>query len=150
MNQDDYYKAQIVQYCWFHSDHSNSLQGLEAVAFGICSRYDSGWSDWPGVFSTLDKYAGNLPVINPAPSPNDHTWMKLLAGIDSIFDGSRPDTMTTAKTITRTSEEGKLVRGLYWANLNLPLSNFFKTEILGNREAHHQIAVVGAGLTFFS
>lgn len=143
MDIDSYYKSQLIRYAWFHCNHKDALNGLKAHLFVLCNRFDSGFGSWQSILDTADHYAGNPKITNPAPNSNDALWMKLLAAIDSIYDGTEPST-ATATTI-----DGKVIPALYIVDLTEPITDWFRLNILQQREDHHQINVCGR-LTLFS
>jgi hypothetical protein len=61
---------------------------------------------------------------------NDPLLGQLLNGIDAIYDRKEFDHMASAKDPIN----GTTTTALYFADLNKPMTEFFKTKILGDKE----------------
>ncbi len=85
------------------------------------------------MLARYEDYAGNIPgPVQEYPNLNDPLFRQLLNGIDAIYDGKELDQMTSAKDPLN----GAVATAMYFADLNKPMSEFFKTKILGDKENH--------------
>lgn len=140
MNLDSYVKGQLVHYLYYHCHHKDALVGLKAHAFVLRNRVMNGWGGWLDVLDLASRYEGNVKVTNPAPSGNDFLWIKLLSAIDSIFDGSEP---STVDGMAGTTAGLRHVSGLYIFDPEEPVTDWFKENILNQKESHKKIGSVG-------
>jgi hypothetical protein len=86
------------------------------------------------------KYKNPLSAENSNPSTRG-----LLNGIDVIYGGKEFDQMTSATDPIN----GTTTTALYFAHLNKPMTDFFKTRILGDKENHRMRGKTGS-LTLFN
>ena len=145
MNADNLIKALLVQKAW-REDHCNAIHGLHCCVYIVRNRVRAGWGSWLSVLQHYEDYAGNPPgPLQEYPNLNDPLFRQLLNGIDAIYDGKELDQMTSAKDPLN----GTVTTALYFADLNKPMTEFFKTKILGDKENHRLCGKCGT-LTLFN
>lgn len=144
MNTDNFIKALLVERVW-KEDHQNSINGLKCAAFLIRNRVNAGWGGWLQMIQRWEDYAGNVSGPFPNyPNGNDPLFRAILTGIDAIYDGSEVDKITQAENpITK-----KMTIALYMADLNKPLTPFFKERILADKENHKMCGQCGTLFLF--
>jgi hypothetical protein len=149
MKADELVKGLLVERVW-QEDHSNAIHGLHAAAFIIRNRVNAGWGSWLNMIYKYPDYAGNVAgPVKEFPNLNDSLFRRLLADVDTIYDGTMVDNITTSYAPMMRPAIGKATTALYMADLNKPLTPFFKERILGDKENHRHCGVVGS-LTLFS
>jgi len=136
-----------MQKAW-QEDHCNAGNGLNCCVYIVRNRVRAGWVSWLSMLARYEDYAGNIPgPLQEYPNFNDPLFRQLLNGIDAIFDApSRElDQMTSAKDPLN----GTVTTALYFADLNKPMTEFFKTKILADKENHRMCGKAGT-LTLFN
>lgn len=144
MNQDDYIKAKLIDRVW-SEDHQDALHGIKLAAFIIRNRVNAGWGSWLQMIKNFDNFAGNLRGPDLDINFNDPLFRKVNAAVEDIYSGMEPDDMTSSSD----PFSGKTTTALYFANLNKPLTEFFQTKILGDKENHRHCGQCGS-LTLFA
>jgi hypothetical protein len=98
------------------------------------------------MLTRYEDYTGNVPgPLQEYPNLNDPLFRQLLNGIDAIYDGKERDQMTSAKDPLN----GTTSTAMYFADLNKPMTEFFKTNILRDKKNHRMCGKNGT-LTLFS
>jgi hypothetical protein len=89
-----------------------------------------------------EDYAGNIPgPTQEYPNLNDPLFLQLLNGVDAIYDAPAHelDQITNAKDTLN----GAVTTALYFADLNKPMTEFFKTKVLEDKENHRMCGKAG-------
>lgn len=136
MTYENYIKAQLVRFSVDEAYHMGGVEPVLAVAQTIKNRVDAGWcgGDWLRVIDAAPEYVGTIYASRPEVEPRDLTFRRILQSIDDIYYGLADDS-----NVNNDQEQ----KSLYYAELHNINRQWFKTNILSNRESHPMIAKVG-------
>jgi hypothetical protein len=129
LKQDDFVKGVLVQYGWrFGQSYGGGHLAGQMVMQVIANRVRLGWGTWLRMLDRVPDYMAenSLPEL-VHPSVWEPAFVKLLAAVDGIFDGSVPD-------MTRGNEfpgvNGPKSGALYFCALNNIQRPWFKDNIV--------------------
>lgn len=152
MYEADFIKAQVALFCWREASQYGGDQCMTAVAFALRNRVEAGWgggtNDWLGVLSLASKTSFRLeqPLRDQYPDERDPAWRKFFARIDTIVDGTAPDTYTSVEKMW--GPAGSKVTGLYWYAMNEIDNPWFTEYIIQKPDQHQKMATVGPMLFY--
>ena len=146
MTHEGLEKSLLFLQAWKEAGHLGD-QAMTAVALALRNRQRAGWEN--GSCVQIIQHANRLRYNSVEPNPGlpdlrDPIIHRFLARIDGIYDGSTPDTFTSAIHPTEGPRTGK-----YWANLAEITNERFLLAVVRNPSAHPKTSTVGS-LTFFS
>lgn len=138
MTPDQFTCAHLALFAWQRGQR-NATNGILAMAFIVRNRARAGWygGDWLEIIGNdylTSPYREPELVVGAFPDTREPGFLRALQSIESVYDGTEPDPMTKG--------------ALYYAELNLVSSDWFKQNILGDPQKHWRIAQVGT-LTLF-
>ena len=141
LRQDDYMRSALVTTMWRHGRVYGGHLASCMIGSVLANRVRKGWGNWLQVIDRIPKFA----AINEMPTGSPEIWepefVKLLHEVDGIFDGSK--NYATFKT-----HDGSQVDALYWCDSRFIETDYFKEQILGQRERHPRIGDMGTLLLF--
>jgi hypothetical protein len=129
LRQDDYVRSQLVSYGWrFGQSYGGGHLAGQMVMQVIANRVRAGWGSWLRMLDCVPDYmAENVLPELVHPSVWEPTFVRLLAAVEGIYDGSVQD-MTRGNEF---SNQGKIKSGaLYFCALNKVERPWFKNAIL--------------------
>jgi hypothetical protein len=98
------------------------------------------------MLTRYEDHGGNVPgPLQEYTNLNDPLFRQPLIGIDAIYDGKELDPNDQCKRPC----ERATTTAMYFADLNKPMTEFFKTKILGDKENHRLCGKAGS-LTLFN
>lgn len=159
MTAEDFIKGQLVLFAWREGHSYGGVDNMLAVLFVLRNRQRAGWhgGDWLKIVERHDDAAAYGPLelartqVAGARLSGSTVMMetierlarpqfpdlriyemqqKLLPRVDDIFSGMAPDVYTEDKA-------------LYYAELNGPLRERFKSEVCSRPVEHPRVAQVG-------
>lgn len=144
MTADDYIKSKLASFAWKEAAQYGGTQNMTAVALVIRNRVYAGWcgGDWLDVLANAPVSSALNPrheLIEPQPDFREPAMRRFLQAMDSIYDGSLPDTLTV-----NPKKEG----ALYYAELDKIERDWFLENICRKPENHPITSKVGP-VTFF-
>jgi hypothetical protein len=122
-------------------------QAMLAVAFALRNRQRAGWEggNWALVVKHCNRIRYNtVPPNDEYPDLRDPIVRRVMTKIDSIYDGSAPDTFVSCVHPTEGARTGK-----YWAILHQITNPEFLERIVRSPNEHPKTSTVG-DLTFFA
>ena len=146
MTREAFEKSQLFLQAWREAGHLGE-HAMTAVAFALRNRQRAGWENgsWTQVIQHINRLRYNSVEPNSGlPDLRDPIIHRFLARIDGIYDGSTPDTFTSAIHPTEGPRTGK-----YWCELDKITNERFLLAVVRNHGAHPKTSTVGS-LTFFS
>jgi hypothetical protein len=135
MNADTYIKMKLAETAIQEGARHGGSDNMVSVAFVMKNRVEAGWygGDWMPVLEQAKERAGTTyPTI--AVNLRDPSIRQLLQRIDDIYDGSEDFDLTD--------------KALFYCELHRVDGQWFKQNVLKNREEHPMVATVGP-VTFF-
>jgi hypothetical protein len=139
-------KAWLFVQAWKEAGHLGE-QAMLAIAFALRNRQRAGWEggSWAQIIQYCNRIRYNeVPPNNGYPDLRDPVIRRVLAKIDSVYDGSAPDTFTSVTHPTL-----GVLTGKYWAILKDITNVDFLEKIVRSPESHPKTSQVG-DLTFFA
>ena len=129
LRQDDYVKSKLVEFGWrFGQSYGGGHLAGQMVMTVLANRVRLGWGNWLRIIDTVPEHMAENelpPLVHP--SIWEPTFVKLLAAVDGIFDGSVQD-MTRGNEF---ASMGKMKTGaLYFCALNKVERPWFKSHII--------------------
>lgn len=105
VRQDDFLKSLLVLECWRQGKNFGNQQVPLMIMGCLANRQRLGWGSFLEVLTKLPKFAATLeqPNRNEVPDIWEPSFIKLLQGVDGVYDGSIPD---------------PAMGGVYWADLS--------------------------------
>ena len=146
MTNESFEKALLFLTCWREAGHLGE-PAMTAVAFALRNRQRAGFEN--GSWSQIIQYSNRLRYNDAAPNPGfpdlrNPVVHRFLARIDSIYDGSAPDTFTSSIHPTEGPRAGK-----WWCALDGITNEKFLSVIVRNPVSHPKTSTVGS-MTFFA
>ena len=141
MTYENYIKARMVDFVIGEAYVSGGLEPMLAVAQVLKNRVDAGWmgGDWVRVIERAPEYRGTVqPDVRTHLNPREGTFRELLRRIDDIYHGTAGDDVLR-------NDSGI---PLFYAELHNINREWFREQILSDRESHPRLASAGQ-LTFF-
>ena len=146
MTREGLEKSQLFLQAWREAGHLGE-QCMTAIAFALRNRQRAGWEGgmWLKIIENANRIRYNTHTPNDGyPDLRDPGIHRFLARIDSIYDGSAPDTFTSSIHPTEGPRTGK-----YWAELDNITNEKFLQSVVRSPLAHPKTSTVGT-LTFFA
>lgn len=141
LRQDDYIKAQLVEFSWRQGkEYGSSATPACMIMSVLANRVQAGWGTWMEVLDNVDRYAAAPLVYEGTPELWKPDFTKLLHEVDVIFAGSANH---ARPFVNRTQQ----VPCMYWADTRRIETEFFKRKIQGNPD--HRIALNQNTLSFY-
>jgi len=105
LRQDDFVKSQLVLECWRQGHHFGSHQIPLMILGCLANRQRLGWGSFLEILKNVPKFAYVLEQPNRDVFPDIWApeFVKLLHGVDGVYEGSIPD---------------PALGGIYWADLS--------------------------------
>jgi hypothetical protein len=126
LRADDYTKSKLVEMAWrFGQSYGGGHLAGQMVMHVIANRVRLGWGTWLRMLDRVPDYMAenSLPeLVHPA-TVWEPTFVKLLAAVDGIFDGSVSD-------ITRGPHSTHKSGALYFCALNKVERPWFRENIV--------------------
>jgi hypothetical protein len=126
---------------------------MAGVAHIVSNRVSAGWEggDWLKIIANAPIHSSSnvadmdftsyVDVWSP-----DFRW--LYAEVEKIYSGEKKDDITVSADPRKVGGNGRPQPGLFYANLNNISRQWFKDNIVGQREQHPILASAGT-ITFF-
>ena len=158
MTIENFEKSLLFLYIWREASHFGE-QAMLAIAYALRNRQRAGWEggSWTRVIEHADRLRYNAVAPNTGyPDPRDPIVRRVLARIDTIYDGSAPDTLTSCPNNMRRKIDiavglapDAMKTGKYWCELDKTTNQEFLEKIVRDFTHHPKTSTV-AGLAFFS
>ncbi len=103
------------------------------IAQVIATRTKKGWGNWLDVIASIPKFSATLEQPTGYPNAWDRDFLRVLAEIDGVFDGTAKDATNSA---------------LFWCDTTNVTSEWFLERIC--RSGEHQMVANMGTLTFWS
>lgn len=148
-------KAALFLFAWREAGHlgENAMMG---VAFCVFNRVRAYWDngDWLKVIEHANQQSYTLkPQRLDYPDLRDPIVRRFLARIDSIYDGTTPDTYASVLPMDGSSPDGlkwgDIRRGKYWATTD-GIDNPWFLEKIRRDPSNHPRTSTGTGFDFFA
>jgi len=130
---EDFAKSIIALTAWSYASHYGSQVPQLMVAQVIANRARRGWGSILDVVDRMPRYEAAPPTTEGLPDSWDKAFLRVLAEIDPIYDGTSKDTTNG---------------GLYFGDLNDIQNPSFLEKIARNPE-HHRVADCAGTLVFW-
>ena len=160
MNTADFVIGQLSLLAW--REGKRLSPGCRPAYLGIAqiirNRVESGWlnGDWLKIIEEVPLHSANdiadmdwrsLPDIYD----KDFRWLH--SQVSMVYDRTLPDAVTSSASTIWAAHQSNAPRpqprkGLFYANLQIPVREWFKDRILGNLADHPRLAEAGT-ITFF-
>lgn len=130
LRSDDYTKAKLVEVAWrFGQSYGGGHLAGQMVMHVIANRVRLGWGPWLRMLDRVPDYMAenSLPELVHPTTIWEPTFVKLLAAVDGIFDGSIPDMTRGAHSIHKSG-------ALYFCALNKIERPWFKHNIVDSKD----------------
>jgi len=105
VRQDDFVKSLLILECWRQGKDFGNHQIPLMIMGCLANRQRLGWGSFLDILKGIPKFAATLiqPNRDQVPDIWEPNFIKLLQGIDGVYDGSVPD---------------PALGGIYWADLS--------------------------------
>jgi hypothetical protein len=141
LRQDDYQKGKLVDVMLAHGAvYGGHLAGC-IIGSVIANRVRKGWGSWIEVINRIPKLSATTEMPVAVPEIWEPMFVKFLHEVDGIYDGSK--NYASFKT-----HDGSQVDALYWCDSRFIETDYFKEQILGQRERHPKIGDMNTLLLF--
>ena len=128
MTIETYTRAQMARFAIEEGERHGGVNNMLAIAHVLRNRVFAGWGDWLEVVTHAGQKRGNL-YIHDMPNIRTQNVRVLLNRIDEIYTRADANDLTGG--------------ALFYCEPNLPLAEWFKTEVLDRPEDHPRVAHIG-------
>jgi len=146
MTQKDVDRVMLVRYAAFEAGPRGSLEQMKAICYCLRNRVRAGWGEWMDVIGTADEFRANEPNELIRIDHNTRIYQRLLHDVDDIYFGHSSSDFGEGKTLEDTLCE-KERPCFYWLFLDRPMRQWFKDNIISDKQNHP--SRVTMGLTMF-
>ena len=135
LGQDQFVKGQLALTAWREASKYGGHKAMMMIAQAIANRKKAGWGTWMSVIENVPVFSAkdHDPMPPKFPDLIEPNFVRLLQEIDGIYANTSQD-LTSG--------------GLYWADTLEITRDWFKQNILADKENHPRVANMNT-LTFW-
>jgi hypothetical protein len=165
MNLSDFVVSQLALFSYRESERlcPGSYDAKLAIAWIIANRVRAGWNagDYLQVLESAPLHSCSEPqdmLTFKMPEPWNQDWLKLTRDCQDIYEGIAKDEITWTPSASALAENlpgtdqysiNQSRPSFFYANLNMPIREWFMTKIIRKPEDHPRTVNISGGLVLF-
>jgi hypothetical protein len=132
LRQDDFQKSKLAEVGWQHGREYGGHLASCMIMSVLANRVRKGWGNWIQVIDRIPKFAAIKEMPTGSPEIWEPEFVRLLHEVDAIFDGTKNYAQSKG-------HDGSMTDALYWCDTRFIETDYFKENILGQKERHPRV-----------